>query len=72
MTDNLDANGKPYDFRWTQPTDQKWLDALQPYLGGGVVPFFKNFDGTVNAQATIDNFCSLYDIQKVGSNGEPL
>lgn len=44
--------------------DKKWLAALKPYLGGGIVPFYRLPDNTINAEATINNFCMLHDIKK--------
>jgi hypothetical protein len=35
-------------------SDQKWIDALKPFWGGGTVPFWRNEDGTINAARTID------------------
>lgn len=56
----------------TETTDRKWIDALKPYLGGGIVPVYTNPDGTVNAARTIDNFCLMKGARKIGPNGEYL
>lgn len=53
-------------------SDDKWINALRPYLGGGVVPTYKNPDGSVDAEKTIDNFCKLKGARKIGPNGEYL
>jgi len=34
--------------------DQKWLDAIRPYWGGGTVPFWSSQSGEVDADKTID------------------
>jgi len=45
-------------------SDRKWVDALKPYIGGGIVPFYTLPDGSVDAQKTIDSFCMLNDVNK--------
>lgn len=45
--------------------DQAWIEALRPYLGGGIVPIFRNDDGTVNAAKTIGQFCKLKGAHKL-------
>lgn len=34
--------------------DDKWIEALRPYNGGGIVPVWKLADGTIDAVKTID------------------
>lgn len=45
--------------------DRQWVNALKPYLGGGIVPIWFNGDGTVNAERTIDSFCEFKDAHKL-------
>ena len=44
--------------------DQKWLDALKPYLGGGIVPIFFSGVGEIDAEKTIEHMCMLHGISK--------
>ena len=55
-----------------QDVDQKWVDALRPYWGGGIVPLFKNADGTVNAERTMEHFARMHRVPKIGPNGEEI
>lgn len=34
--------------------DEKWISALKPYWGGGIVPFWKLADGTIDAAKTVN------------------
>lgn len=52
--------------------DEKWLDALRAYWGGGIVPTFKNGDGSIDAQRTVDTLMRAVGAKKLGTNGEPL
>jgi len=54
------------------PCDKKWIDALKPYLGGGIVPIFRISDGSVDAQRTLERFAEMKGIHKLGANGEQL
>ena len=53
-------------------TDKKWINALKPYLGGGIVPYFRLSDGTVDAEKTMEAFCKAHDVVKIGPNGEDI
>jgi hypothetical protein len=53
-------------------TDEKWIDALGPYLGGGNVPYFTSPDGSVDAEKTMENFAKLHSFTKIGQNGESI
>ena len=52
--------------------DNKWLDALAPYLGGRIVPYFKCDDGSIDAEKTMENFAKLQGFTKIGKNGESI
>ena len=45
--------------------DRAWVDAMRRYMGDGTgcVPIYRNPDGTVNANATIDRLMQMYDIK---------
>jgi hypothetical protein len=47
--------------------DQGWVDALRRFMGDGKgpVPVWKNPDGTVNAQKTVECAFGLYNIKPV-------
>ena len=51
--------------------DSKWVDALKPYWGGGIVPIYWANGGGIDAQATIDRLMQAVGEKKVGPNGEP-
>lgn len=53
-------------------TDAGWINALKPYLGGGIVPIYRKPDGSINAEATMDQFCRLHGLKKMDSNGAPI
>jgi hypothetical protein len=52
--------------------DEKWIDALKPYWGGGIVPFWKLADGGIDAAKTIDHLMRAKDAKKIGPKGEYL
>lgn len=52
--------------------DVGWINALKPYLGGGIVPIYRKPDGSIDAEKTMDQFCSLYGLKKLDSNGVPI
>lgn len=52
--------------------DEKWIAALKSYWGGGIVPFWKLPDGTVDAAKTIDHMMRSRRQNKIGANGESL
>ena len=52
--------------------DQKWVDAMKPYWGGGIVPVYYNADKSVNAERTLENFAKAHGFKKIGPNGEDL
>lgn len=52
--------------------DKKWMDALRPYWGGGVVPNWKLSNGEVDASRTIDWMMKVRGQKKIGPNGEDL
>lgn len=52
--------------------DDKWLKALEPYLGGGIVPYFRSPDGSIDAEKTLENFAKLQGFTKIGKNGESI
>lgn len=53
--------------------DTSWIDALRPYLGGGIVPCYYKPDGTIDPVKTVDQFCSLKGCKKLDPNtGEEL
>lgn len=49
------------------PIDDKWLDALKRYLGDGskkgIVPFYRNPDGSIDANKTLDGVMGMYNIK---------
>jgi hypothetical protein len=49
----------------TSQPDQNWIDALRRFMGDGrgPVPFYKNTDGTVNAEKTVEHAFGLYNIK---------
>jgi hypothetical protein len=52
--------------------DEKWIQALKPYWGGGIVPVWKLEDGSIDAQKTIDWMMRARGEKKIGPNGEEL
>jgi hypothetical protein len=55
-----------------RPDDAKWVHALTPYCGGGIVPVWLLVDGSVDAQKTVDAFMRARGLKKLGDNGEEL
>jgi hypothetical protein len=53
-------------------SDRKWIDALRPYWGGGIVPVFRMPDGSVDAVKTIDRMMQSREQHKVGADGKDL
>lgn len=45
--------------------DRKWVDALKPYWGGGLVPTWKLADGSVDAAKTLDWLMAAFGVEKV-------
>lgn len=45
--------------------DDLWLDALRPYVGGGIVPFYRTPAGAVDAARTIDAFMRMHNVCKL-------
>lgn len=54
------------------PIDQKWIDALKAYWGGGIVPYWNIENGSVDAARTIDWMMRARGEKKIGPNGESL
>jgi len=52
--------------------DDKWMDAIAPYWGGGIVPNWKLPDGSVDAQKTVDWMMRIRGQMKIGKNGEDI
>jgi hypothetical protein len=52
--------------------DQKWINALKPFWGGGTVPFWRDEDGSIDAQKTIDWLMRARGQKKIGKMGESL
>lgn len=63
---------RPEELIWVPSTDRKWLNALKPYVGGGIVPLYRSADGTVDAVKTIDGLMQLKGCKKIGPNGEDI
>jgi len=53
-------------------TDKKWIEAIRPYWGSGMVPYWVNGDGSIDAQKTVDWLMRLRNQKKIGPNGEEL
>lgn len=63
---------RPEDLIWVPSTDRKWLDALKPYFGGGIIPLYRGEDGSVDAVKTVDGLMGLKGWKKIGPNGEDI
>ena len=44
--------------------DQKWIDALRPWWGGGTVPFWRLPDGSIDATKTVEWLMTLRHQEK--------
>lgn len=45
--------------------DRRWIDALSRYVGNGILPFYMDDLGVVDADATVDRFCEMHGIAAV-------
>jgi hypothetical protein len=52
--------------------DEKWVNALRPYVGGGLVPFYRAADGSIDAVKTINSLMRLKGCKMIGPNGEDV
>lgn len=50
--------------------DNKWIAALKPYWGGGIVPYWKLEDGSVDAVKTINHMMKSRGQKQIGPLGE--
>jgi len=46
------------------PTDRKWMDALRNYLADGIMPYYEEPGGAVDAERTIERFAQMLLSQK--------
>lgn len=47
------------------PIDYKWINALRRFIGNGrgPVPIWRNEDGTIDADKTLENIFAMYNIK---------
>lgn len=52
--------------------DAVWIEALRPYMGERMVPIYPKPDGTLDQQATIDQFCLLHGVKRLDAKGATI